>query len=61
MWSQAQMLSGFFAHIAPGLEGAQQQVGGDFYYARREPLGILCWYWAGITHYKSPVGRPLLH
>lgn len=30
----------FFAGIAPALEGAQQTVGADFYYTRREPLGI---------------------
>ncbi|ABS07464.1 betaine-aldehyde dehydrogenase [Shewanella baltica] len=41
----------FFAHIAPGLEGAQQQVGGDFYYTRREPLGIC----AGIGAWNYPL------
>lgn len=41
----------FFANIAPGLEGSQQQVGGDFYYTRREPLGIC----AGIGAWNYPL------
>jgi betaine-aldehyde dehydrogenase len=41
----------FFAGIVSGLEGAQQQVGGDFYYTRREPLGIC----AGIGAWNYPL------
>jgi betaine-aldehyde dehydrogenase len=41
----------FFAGIVAGLEGAQQQVGGDFYYTRREPLGIC----AGIGAWNYPL------
>ncbi|MGB0894170.1 MAG: betaine-aldehyde dehydrogenase [Parashewanella sp.] len=41
----------FFAGLAAGLEGAQQQVGEDFYYTRREPLGIC----AGIGAWNYPL------
>ncbi|MCL1127280.1 betaine-aldehyde dehydrogenase [Shewanella surugensis] len=41
----------FFANIASALEGSQQQVGGDFYYTRREPLGIC----AGIGAWNYPL------
>ncbi|WP_298774382.1 betaine-aldehyde dehydrogenase [uncultured Shewanella sp.] len=41
----------FFANIAAGLEGTQQQVGGDFYYTRPEPLGIC----AGIGAWNYPL------
>lgn len=41
----------FFAGIVAGLEGTQQQVGGDFYYTRREPLGIC----AGIGAWNYPL------
>ncbi len=30
----------FFAGIAPGIEGCRQDLGRDFYYTRREPLGV---------------------
>lgn len=41
----------FFAGIAPSIEGNQQQVGEDFYYTRREPLGIC----AGIGAWNYPL------
>jgi len=41
----------FFAGLAPGIEGNQQQVGGDFYYTRREALGIC----AGIGAWNYPL------
>ncbi|MCL1078054.1 betaine-aldehyde dehydrogenase [Parashewanella spongiae] len=41
----------FFAGLAAGIEGAQQQVGDDFYYTRREPLGIC----AGIGAWNYPL------
>ena len=41
----------FFAGLAPGIEGNQQQVDGDFYYTRREPLGIC----AGIGAWNYPL------
>jgi betaine-aldehyde dehydrogenase len=41
----------FFAGLAPSIEGNQQQVGGDFYYTRREPLGIC----AGIGAWNYPL------
>jgi betaine-aldehyde dehydrogenase len=41
----------FFAGIAPSLEGNQQDLGGDFYYTRREPLGIC----AGIGAWNYPL------
>lgn len=41
----------FFAGLAAGIEGAQQQVGEDFYYTRREPLGIC----AGIGAWNYPL------
>ena len=41
----------FFAGLAPGIEGNQQSVGDDFYYTRREPLG-LC---AGIGAWNYPL------
>ncbi|WP_428622959.1 hypothetical protein [Sedimenticola sp.] len=31
------------AGLAPSIEGNQQDLGGDFYYTRREPLGIGAW------------------
>lgn len=41
----------FFAGLAPSLEGNQQDLGGDFYYTRREPLGIC----AGIGAWNYPL------
>ncbi|NRB22094.1 betaine-aldehyde dehydrogenase [Shewanella sp.] len=41
----------FFAGLAPSIEGNQQQVGADFYYTRREPLGIC----AGIGAWNYPL------
>jgi len=41
----------FFAGLAPSIEGNQQQVDGDFYYTRREPLGIC----AGIGAWNYPL------
>ncbi|WP_281214209.1 betaine-aldehyde dehydrogenase [Shewanella insulae] len=41
----------FFAGLAPGIEGNQQSVGDDFYYTRREPLGIC----AGIGAWNYPL------
>lgn len=41
----------FFAGIAPAIEGNQQNLGGDFYYTRREPLGIC----AGIGAWNYPL------
>lgn len=41
----------FFAGLAPGIEGNQQQVGADFYYTRREALGIC----AGIGAWNYPL------
>jgi betaine-aldehyde dehydrogenase len=41
----------FFAGIAPALEGSQQSVAGDFYYTRREPLGIC----GGIGAWNYPL------
>ncbi|MCO1335070.1 betaine-aldehyde dehydrogenase [Microbulbifer sp. OS29] len=41
----------FFAGLASGIEGNQQQVGEDFYYTRREPLGIC----AGIGAWNYPL------
>jgi len=41
----------FFAGLAPGIEGNQQPVDGDFYYTRREPLGIC----AGIGAWNYPI------
>lgn len=41
----------FFAGLAPMLEGNQQDLGGDFYYTRREPLGIC----AGIGAWNYPL------
>jgi betaine-aldehyde dehydrogenase len=41
----------FFAGLAPSIEGVQQPVGGDFYYTRREPLGIC----AGIGAWNYPI------
>jgi len=41
----------FFAGLAPGIEGNQQQVDADFYYTRREPLGIC----AGIGAWNYPL------
>jgi betaine-aldehyde dehydrogenase len=41
----------FFASMAPGIEGNQQQVGADFYYTRREALGIC----AGIGAWNYPL------
>lgn len=58
-WSEASVVdvvSGadaieFFAGLAPAIEGNQQDLGGDFYYTRREPLG-LC---AGIGAWNYPL------
>ncbi|WP_028111864.1 betaine-aldehyde dehydrogenase [Ferrimonas kyonanensis] len=41
----------FFAGLAAGIEGNHQQVGDDFYYTRREPLGIC----AGIGAWNYPL------
>ncbi|MGO3345850.1 MAG: betaine-aldehyde dehydrogenase [Marinomonas sp.] len=41
----------FFAGLAPSIEGNQQPVGDDFYYTRREPLGIC----AGIGAWNYPI------
>ena len=41
----------FFAGLAPMLEGNQQSLGEDFYYTRREPLGIC----AGIGAWNYPL------
>ena len=41
----------FFAGLAPSIEGNQQSVGDDFYYTRREPLGIC----AGIGAWNYPL------
>ncbi|MFY0665961.1 MAG: betaine-aldehyde dehydrogenase [Natronospirillum sp.] len=41
----------FFAGEAPGLEGNSQPIGNDFYYTRREPLGIC----AGIGAWNYPM------
>jgi len=41
----------FFAGLAPSIEGNQQQVGDDFYYTRREALGIC----AGIGAWNYPL------
>ncbi|WP_300464932.1 betaine-aldehyde dehydrogenase [Desulfobacula sp.] len=41
----------FFAWAAPGISGSQQDLGQDFYYTRREPLGIC----AGIGAWNYPL------
>lgn len=41
----------FFAGLAPSIEGNHQDLGGDFYYTRREPLGIC----AGIGAWNYPL------
>ncbi len=41
----------FFAGLAPAIEGTQQDLGGDFYYTRREPLGVC----AGIGAWNYPL------
>lgn len=41
----------FFASLAPSIEGNQQSVGDDFYYTRREPLGIC----GGIGAWNYPL------
>jgi len=41
----------FFAGLAPSIEGNQQDLGGDFYYTRREPLGVC----AGIGAWNYPL------
>ncbi|SDS57710.1 betaine aldehyde dehydrogenase [Halopseudomonas xinjiangensis] len=41
----------FFAGLAASIEGNQQDLGGDFYYTRREPLGIC----AGIGAWNYPL------
>ncbi|UTW54806.1 betaine-aldehyde dehydrogenase [Kordiimonas sp. SCSIO 12610] len=41
----------FFAGIAQSIEGNQQDLGGDFYYSRREPLGVC----AGIGAWNYPL------
>ncbi|MGF1741894.1 betaine-aldehyde dehydrogenase [Vibrio profundum] len=41
----------FFAGLAPSIEGSQQDLGGDFYYTRKEPLGIC----AGIGAWNYPL------
>ncbi|WP_299732105.1 betaine-aldehyde dehydrogenase [uncultured Endozoicomonas sp.] len=41
----------FFAGLAPSIEGNHQSIGQDFYYTRREPLGIC----AGIGAWNYPL------
>jgi betaine-aldehyde dehydrogenase len=41
----------FFAGLAASIEGNQQDLGGDFYYTRREPLGIC----VGIGAWNYPL------
>ncbi|MBT6503941.1 MAG: betaine-aldehyde dehydrogenase [Deltaproteobacteria bacterium] len=41
----------FFAGLAPSISGQYQDLGGDFYYTRREPLGIC----AGIGAWNYPI------
>ncbi|ALS96959.1 betaine-aldehyde dehydrogenase [Lacimicrobium alkaliphilum] len=41
----------FFAGLTASIEGNQQDLGGDFYYTRREPLGIC----AGIGAWNYPI------
>ncbi|WP_196158091.1 betaine-aldehyde dehydrogenase [Reinekea sp. G2M2-21] len=41
----------FFAGLAASIEGNQQDLGGDFYYSRREPLGVC----AGIGAWNYPL------
>ena len=41
----------YFANLAAGITGEQQQVGKDFYYTRQEPLGIC----AGIGAWNYPL------
>ena len=41
----------FFAGLASTIEGNQQDLGGDFYYTRREPLGVC----AGIGAWNYPL------
>lgn len=41
----------YFAGLAPAIEGTQQDLGGDFYYTRREPLGVC----AGIGAWNYPL------
>jgi len=41
----------FFAGLAPSISGEYQDLGGDFYYTRREPLGIC----AGIGAWNYPI------
>ena len=41
----------FFAWAAPGISGSQQDLGQDFYYTRREPLGVC----AGIGAWNYPL------
>lgn len=58
-WSEASVVdvvSGadaieFFAGLAPSIEGNQQDLGSDFYYTRREPLGVC----AGIGAWNYPL------
>ncbi|PIE25310.1 MAG: betaine-aldehyde dehydrogenase [Neptuniibacter caesariensis] len=41
----------FFAGLIPSIEGNQQSIGDDFYYTRREPLGVC----AGIGAWNYPL------
>ncbi len=41
----------FYAGLAPAIQGSQQDLGGDFYYTRREPLGVC----AGIGAWNYPL------
>lgn len=41
----------YFASLAVSIEGTQQDLGGDFYYTRREPLGVC----AGIGAWNYPL------
>ena len=58
-WQEAQVVDvvtgadtlEYFAGLAPSVEGNQQDLGGDFYYTRREPLGVC----AGIGAWNYPL------
>lgn len=41
----------YYAGLAPAIEGVQQSLGGDFFYTRREPLGVT----AGIGAWNYPL------
>ena len=58
-WQEAQVVDvvtgadtlEYFAGLAASVEGGQQDLGGDFYYTRREPLGVC----AGIGAWNYPL------